>query len=199
MKKKQELGRIYLCGLPFRLNKKPQNGLFLKTQKVSGLCSAQHAQEICPSLASAAFKITANRLTTVFLLLQMKNIRKPGEYSAFQFVPTAQCSLQCVFDRADILYCCETGGGDTRVTFLFMVAYALVMISPSRCAYCSSPRALGEQTGVEGTSSSAALLDTTRILTKSNCWKISLSNPQGHCQQRANCIYSSFKQWEIHL
>lgn len=89
-----------------------------------------------PSSTSAEFKITANRLTTVFLLLQMKNIRKLGEYSASQFVLTAQCYLQCLFDRTDILYRCEMG---ERVTFLFMVAYALVMISPGRCAYCSSP------------------------------------------------------------
>lgn len=87
-------------------------------------------------LLSQQFKITANRLTTVFLLLQMKNIRKLGEYSASQFVLTAHCYLQCLFDRTDILYRCEMG---KRVTFLFMVAYALVMISPGRCAYCSSP------------------------------------------------------------
>lgn len=91
---------------------------------------------VYPSTISAEFKITANRLTTVFLLLQMKNIRKLGEYSASQFVLTAQCYLQCLFDRTDILYRCEMG---KRVTFLFMVAYALVMISPGRCAYCSSP------------------------------------------------------------
>lgn len=66
----------------------------------------------------------------------MKNIRKLGEYSASQFVLTAHCYLQCLFDRTDILYRCEMG---KRVTFLFMVAYALVMISPGRCAYCSSP------------------------------------------------------------
>lgn len=89
-----------------------------------------------PSTTSAEFKITANRLTTAFLLLQMKNIRKLGEYSASQFVLTAQCYSQCLFDRTDILYQCEMG---ERVTFLFMVAYALVMISPGRCAYCSSP------------------------------------------------------------
>lgn len=92
--------------------------------------------KVYPSSTSAEFKITANRLTTVFLLLQMKNIRKLGEYSASQFVLTAQCYLQCLFDRTDILYRCEMG---ERVTFLFMVAYALVMISPGRCAYCSSP------------------------------------------------------------
>lgn len=56
-----------------------------------------------PSTTSAEFKITANRLTTAFLLLQMKNIRKLGEYSASQFVLTAQCYLQCLFDRTDIL------------------------------------------------------------------------------------------------
>lgn len=92
--------------------------------------------KVYPSTISAEFKITANRLTTVFLLLQMKNIRKLGEYSASQFVLTAHCYLQCLFDRTDILYRCEMG---KRVTFLFMVAYALVMISPGRCAYCSSP------------------------------------------------------------
>lgn len=92
--------------------------------------------KVYPSTISAEFKITANRLTTVFLPLQMKNIRKLGEYSASQFVLTARCYLQCLFDRTDILYCCEMG---KRVTFLFMVAYALVMISPGRCAYCSSP------------------------------------------------------------
>lgn len=91
---------------------------------------------VYPSTISAEFKITANRLTTVFLLLQMKNIRKLGEYSASQFVLTAHCYLQCLLDRTDILYRCEMG---KRVTFLFMVAYALVMISPGRCAYCSSP------------------------------------------------------------
>lgn len=95
-----------------------------------------------------------------------------------------------MFDRTDILYRCEMG---KRVTFLFMVAYALVMISSGRCAYRSSPRALGEQTGTQGASSSTALLNTARILTKTNCWKISLSNPQGHCQRTANCIYFSFK------
>lgn len=92
--------------------------------------------KVYPSTISAEFKITANRLTTVFLLFQMKNIRKLGEYSASQFVLTAHCYLQCLFDRTDILYRCEMG---KRVTFLFMVAYALVMISPGRCAYCSSP------------------------------------------------------------
>lgn len=143
-----------------------------------------------PSTASAEFKILANRLTTVFLQLQMKNIRRLGEYAALQFVRTAHSSLQCVFDRPDILYRCEMG---KRVTFLFMVAYALVMISSGRCAYRSSPRALGEQTGTQGASSSTALLNTARILTKTNCWKISLSNPQGHCQRTANCIYFSFK------
>lgn len=66
----------------------------------------------------------------------MKNIRRLGEYAAFQFVRTAHSSLQCVFDRTDILYRCEMG---KRVTFLFMVAYALVMISSGRCAYRSSP------------------------------------------------------------
>lgn len=89
-----------------------------------------------PSTASEEFKILANRLTTVFLPLQMKNIRKRGEYVALQFVRTAHSSLQCVFDRTDILYRCEMG---KRVTFLFMVAYALVMISSGRCAYRSSP------------------------------------------------------------
>lgn len=143
-----------------------------------------------PSTASAEFKILANRLTTVFLQLQMKNIRRLGEYAALQFVRTAHSSPQCVFDRPDILYRCEMG---KRVTFLFMVAYALVMISSGRCAYRSSPRALGEQTGTQGASSSTALLNTARILTKTNCWKISLSNPQGHCQRTANCIYFSFK------
>ena len=120
----------------------------------------------------------------------MENIRRPGEYAALQFVRTAHSSLQCVFDRTDILYRCEMG---KRVTFLFMVAYALVMISSGRCAYRSSPRALGEQTGTQGASSSTALLNTARILTKTNYWKISLSNPQGHCQRTANCIYFSFK------
>lgn len=66
----------------------------------------------------------------------MKNIRRLGEYAALQFVRTAHSSLQCVFDRTDILYRCEMG---KRVTFLFMVAYALVMISSGRCAYRSSP------------------------------------------------------------
>lgn len=79
------------------------------------------------------------------------------------------------------------------MTFLFMVAYALVMISAGRCAYRSSPGALREQTGTRGASSSTALLNTARILTKTNCWKISLSNPQGHCQRAANCMYFSFK------
>lgn len=120
----------------------------------------------------------------------MKNIRRLGGYAALQFVRTAHSSLQRVFDRTDILYRCEMG---KRVTFLFMVAYALVMISSGRCAYRSSPRALGEQTGAQGASSSTALLNTARILTKTNCWKISLSNPQGHCQRTANCIYFSFK------
>lgn len=47
--------------------------------------------KVYPSTISAEFKITANRLTTVFLLFQMKNIRKLGEYSASQFVLTAHC------------------------------------------------------------------------------------------------------------
>lgn len=103
---------------------------FLDTGIHSYLCQS------LPSSTSAEFKILANRLTTVFLQLQMKNIRRLGEYAAFQFVRTAHSSLQCVFDRTDILYRCEMG---KRVTFLFMVAYALVMISSGRCAYRSSP------------------------------------------------------------
>lgn len=106
-----------------------------KKSQTPGIYLSPRAK-VYPSPISAEFKITANRLTTVFLLLQMKNIRKLGEYSASQFVLTAHCYLQCLFDRTDILYHCEMG---KRVTFLFMVAYALVMISPGRCAYCSSP------------------------------------------------------------
>lgn len=148
-----------------------------------------HAQTSRPSRASAEFKITANRLTTVFLLLQMKNIRKPGEYSAFQFVPTAWRSPQCVFDRADILYRCETWGGRAGDIFIHGGARPCNDQPWSMCLPQQPPSP--RRTNRSRRYRQFGCL--VRILTKSNCWKISLSNPQGRCQQRARRIHFSFK------
>lgn len=150
----------------------------------------EYISYLCQSLAlhrSAEFKILANRLTTVFLQLQMKNISEGWGDMQFPICTTAHSAPCNVFDRTDILYRCEMG---KRVTFLFMVAYAcndsLVDVLTA-----AAPEPSENKQELQGASSSTALLNT-RILTKTNCWK-------SHCQILKDIVSTQLTAYIFHL
>lgn len=145
--------------------------------------------KVYPSTISAEFKITANRLTTVFLPLQMKNIRKLGNIRLPNLYWLSLLPAMSVWQDWHFVLLWD---GKTCDIFIHGGVRPCNDQPWSMCLL-QQPRALGEQTRTGGASSSAALLNSTRILTKSNRWKISLSNPQGHCQHGTNYIYFSFK------